>query len=144
MADRKAIFIVEDEPMIGMMLEDFLETLGYAPVAIAETLVLAEEKAKSVPFDGAILDCNIGTETVWPVADYLMGKGVPILFATGGNSDEIPERFADRPSLEKPYTLGNVEIALAELFGAGSKFVLLDRKSTRLHSSHYCPSRIPT
>src|SRR3546814_14782344 len=74
MADRKAIFIVEDEPMIGMMLEDFLETLGYAPVAIAETLVLAEEKAKSVPFDGAILDCNIGTEKVWPVADYLMGK----------------------------------------------------------------------
>src|SRR3546814_13368653 len=71
MADRKAIFIVEDEPMIGMMLEDFLETLGYAPVAIAETLVLAEEKAKSVPFDGAILDCNIGTEKVWPVADYL-------------------------------------------------------------------------
>src|SRR3546814_5214468 len=65
MADRKAIFIVEDEPMIGMMLEDFLETLGYAPVAIAETLVLAEEKAKSVPFDGAILDCNIGTEKVW-------------------------------------------------------------------------------
>lgn len=119
MADRKAIFIVEDEPMIGMMLEDFLETLGYAPVAIAETLVLAEEKAKSVPFDGAILDCNIGTEKVWPVADLLMGKGVPILFATGGNSDEIPERFADCPSLEKPYTMGNVEIALAELFSAG-------------------------
>src|SRR3546814_18796560 len=96
------------------------DLLGYAPVAIAETLVLAEEKAKSVPFDGAILDCNIGTEKFWPVADYLMGKGVPILFATGGNSDEIPERFADCHSLEKTDTMGNDEIELAEQNGRAS------------------------
>src|SRR3546814_16822059 len=72
MADRKAIFIVEDDPMIGMMLEDFLETLGSPPVAIAENLVLAEEKAKSVPFNASLLVCNLGTAKVWPVADYLM------------------------------------------------------------------------
>src|SRR3546814_7042919 len=92
---------------------------------------------RSVPFDGAILDCNIGTEKVWSVADYLMGKGVPILFATGGNSDEIPERFADCPSLEKPYTMGNVEIALAELLVLDkNSFSYCSLRTDAVHAVH--------
>lgn len=116
MADGKSIFIVEDEPMIGLILEDFLGEFGYRVSGNADRLADACARARQGGFEAAILDCNLGEDKVWPVADILHGLGIPFLFATGGSSDEIPERFEGCPTLEKPFTMANVETALERLF----------------------------
>lgn len=116
MADGKGIFIVEDEPMIGLILEDFIDELGYRVCGNADQLAEACERARQGGFEAAILDCNLGENKVWPVADILQEMGIPFLFATGGSSDEIPERFEGCSTLEKPFTMANVESALERLF----------------------------
>lgn len=116
MLKRKAIFIVEDEPMIGLMLEDFLDSLGYSVAGNADSLITACRQARMGGFDAAILDVNLGGDMVWPAADILMERGVPFLFVSGGSSEDMPDRFADCPRLEKPFTMVNVEQALEHLF----------------------------
>lgn len=116
MLDCKSILIVEDEPLIGLMLEDFLDSLGYAVAGMADGLITACRYARMGGFDAAILDVNLSGEMVWPAADILREKAIPFVFVTGGSMEDVPERFAGRPRLEKPFTMATVEQALEQLF----------------------------
>lgn len=111
----KSILVVEDEAMIGMMLEDFLETLGYGLHGVAATVDEGCALAQADGFHAAILDCNLQGEKSWPVAKILADRGIPFIFATGGLSDDVPSSFAERPTLAKPFTIGAVERALGRL-----------------------------
>ncbi|MFK4792766.1 response regulator [Sphingobium sp. ZW T5_29] len=118
MAEGKTILIVEDEVMIGMMLEDYLETLGYGLHAIAVSVEEACDHARKGGFDAALVDCNLQGEKSWPVADILAENGIPFIFATGGITDDVPQGHADRPTLAKPYTIGAVDRALGKVLSA--------------------------
>lgn len=112
----RTILIVEDEPLIAMMLEDFLDTLGVSAVGPCDNVADALAQVTAGGFDAAILDLNLsGGETSGPVADALAAAGLPFLFATGGSGDGIPDRHRDRPNLPKPYTMDDVEKALGAL-----------------------------
>jgi CheY-like chemotaxis protein len=97
------VMIVEDEPLIAMMMEALVSdvdgvTLGpYGTVAAAVAAAKAEAQ-----IDVALLDCNLGKEHSWPVADVLTGRGVPFAFSSGQGAKEIVERFAGRPVFAKP------------------------------------------
>jgi DNA-binding response OmpR family regulator len=54
-------------------------------------------------FDAAVLDVNLGGEPVFPLADRLCARGVPILFATGYGASGLPASYAHHPVLQKPY-----------------------------------------
>ncbi|CAN5140139.1 response regulator [soil metagenome] len=115
MTTARSILIVEDEAMIGMMLEDFLDALGYQLHGLAASVEDARDFANAGGFDAAILDCNLRGEKVWPVAEILAERGIPFIFATGGSADDVPTSFAGRPTLAKPFTLGSVERVLERL-----------------------------
>lgn len=117
MSDGKTILVVEDEAMIGMMLEDYLDTLGYRLHAIAASVDEACDHARQGGFDAALIDCNLQGEKSWPVADILAQSGIPFVFATGGMADDLPTSHADRPTLAKPFTIGAVERALGRVLG---------------------------
>ncbi|HJT39039.1 MAG TPA: response regulator [Sphingobium sp.] len=118
MSEGKTILVVEDEAMIGMMLEDYLDTLGYRLHAIAVSVDEACDQARKGGFDAALLDCNLHGEKSWPVAEILAQSGIPFIFATGGITDDLPQGYADRPTLAKPYTIGAVERALNKVLAA--------------------------
>ena len=60
--------------------------------------------AKSVAVDVAILDVNLNGEMVFPVADLLIERGVPIVFTTGYAPEKIfPPHLLGLPTLQKPY-----------------------------------------
>jgi CheY-like chemotaxis protein len=110
------ILVVEDEPLIAMMLEDFLEILDKVPVGTADSCAAALELVEAGGIDAAILDLNLrGGETSLPIADALAEKNIPFVFATGGSHDSVAERFRDRPSLAKPFTMDGVSKALDAL-----------------------------
>ncbi|BBD99839.1 response regulator [Sphingobium amiense] len=117
MADGKSILIVEDEAMIGMMLEDYLDALGYRLHGLAASVDEACAHAREGGFDAALIDCNLQGEKSWPVADILAEKAIPFVFATGGMADDLPASHADRPTLAKPFTIGAVERALEKILG---------------------------
>lgn len=116
MPDPRSILIVEDEPLIAMMLEDFLESLGHSVRATCDTVRDALSEADKGGFDLAILDVNLKGENVWPVAQRLREQGIPFVLATGGHVDPPPPEFASVPVIEKPYTVDRVTPALEAAF----------------------------
>jgi CheY-like chemotaxis protein len=112
MAGARSILVVEDEPLIAMMLEDFLETLGHKVHATCEDIPCSLEAVDNGGFDVAILDVNINGESVWPVAHKLREKNIPFVIATGGYVEPPPAEFAAVPVIEKPYTMDRVTPAI--------------------------------
>jgi CheY-like chemotaxis protein len=111
----RRILVVEDEPLISMMLEDFLDSLGHQVAGIVDSVGAALAAVKAGGVDAAILDVNLrGGEKSWPVADALAGEGIPFVLATGG-VDAIDAPHRDRPTLSKPFTIDGVKQALAAL-----------------------------
>ena len=119
MSGKRSILIVEDEPLIAMMLEDFLETLGHEVVATCESVEEAMDRVKAGGFDVAIIDVQLKDgKHVWPVADRLAEEGTPFVIATGGHVEPPPSRHAAAPILSKPYTIDAIEPALALACGS--------------------------
>lgn len=118
MSVSRSVLIVEDEPLIAMMLEDFLESLGHRVVGVCETVGEAVARIDAGGFDVAIVDVHLkGGERVWPVADRLAEKGIPFAFATGGHVDAPPAAHAGVPILAKPFTIDAVDPVLREACG---------------------------
>src|SRR5438046_1519033 len=110
----KHILIVEDEPLIAMMLEDFLEVLDQSVAGSVDSVSTALGRIDGGGIDAAILDVNLrGGEKSTPVAEALAAAGIPFVFATGGSDDSVDQRFRDRPVLQKPFTMDGVAKALA-------------------------------
>ena len=115
----RSILIVEDEPLIAMMLEDFLDSLGHSIVGTCETVEEALSKVDQGGFDVAIVDVQLKNgEHIWPVADRLAQQGIPFVLATGGLIEPPPALHADAPVLSKPFTIDAIEPALAAACGA--------------------------
>ena len=118
MPGKRSILIVEDEPLIAMMLEDFLETLGHDVVATCESVEEAMDRVSAGGFDVAIIDVQLKDgERVWPVADRLAEEGTPFILATGGHVEPPPEQHAAAPVLSKPYTIEAIAPALERACG---------------------------
>jgi len=103
------VLVVEDELMIRMLLEDMLGELGHTIAAAAARIDEALEVAKTADFDLAILDVNLNGEPISPVADALVARGVPFVFATGYGEQGLPTPYRDRPTLKKPFQLEGLE-----------------------------------
>lgn len=120
-----SVLVVEDEPLIAMMLEDFLETLGHAVAGSCESVAEALERVDQGGFDVAIIDVHLkGGEHVWPVADRLAEKNIPFVLATGGHIEPPPEAHAGVPLLAKPFTMDAIDPVLRQACGealAGSE-----------------------
>src|SRR5215510_6029271 len=98
----RRVFVVEDEIMIRMLLEDMLADLGYGVAASAGGLSEAITLARNSDFDLAILDVNLNGDAVYPVADLLMDRG-------------LPEPYRDCPTLQKPFQLANLQHILTSI-----------------------------
>ena len=108
------ILIVEDEPLIAMMLEDFIEMVGKAVAGTADNVASALAVIGEGIVDAAILDLNLrGGEKSTPVAAALSERGIPFVFATGGSDDSVDPAYRDRPCLQKPFTMESVERVIA-------------------------------
>ena len=95
--------------MIRMLLEDMLGELGYTVAAEAGRVEDALQAAKTVDFDLAILDVNLNGEPIMPVAEVLVARGLPFVFATGYGERGLPEPYRDRPTLKKPFQIDNLK-----------------------------------
>lgn len=107
------VMIVEDEPLIGAAMEMLVEDLGGAVLGPFTSLRdgLAGLQASNGGIDCALLDCNIGKDTSWPIADALAARGIPFAFTSGKGLKDIEPRFHDRPVFAKP-----VEEAMVKQF----------------------------
>lgn len=103
------ILIVEDEPLIALMLADMLADLGYQVAASVTQVAEALTVLTDVTIDIALLDVNIGAQKIDPVADLLAARGTPFIFTTGYGNAGVPANYADRAILQKPFHINDLE-----------------------------------
>ena len=110
------VLVVEDEPIIAMMLEDHLGALGLAVAGIAASVDEALGRLAGGGIDLAVLDVRLRDDAPsWPVAEALVAGGIPFLFASGGMVGTLPAALRDVPVLAKPYGFSDVRDALERL-----------------------------
>jgi CheY-like chemotaxis protein len=115
-----SILIVEDDPLIAMMIEDFVDSLGHRVAGVLDSVVEAVPRVAQGGFDVAILDVNIRDGASWPIADALKAQRIPFVLATGGHVEPPPADHATAPTLAKPFTLDGVESVLNRLASDGT------------------------
>lgn len=98
------VLVVEDEAAISMLLEDMLLDFGCEIVGPAARLATALEMARNEDYTVAILDVNVAGEPIYPVAEAIAERNLPIVFSTGYGGAGIREPFRDRPVVQKPFS----------------------------------------
>jgi CheY-like chemotaxis protein len=118
MSQTLSVLVIEDEPLIAMMLEDFVDLLGHDLAGVADSVADALTRVDEGGFDAAILDVNLRDGACWPVADALTNAGKPFVLATGGHVEAPPPEHARTPQLAKPFTIEGVKQALETITAA--------------------------
>jgi CheY-like chemotaxis protein len=97
-AKQRRVLVVEDEMLIGMLLEDMLVDMGHVVVAVVPRVNEALAAVEREAFDIAILDVHLNGQAVYPVAESLISRGIPFYGERG-----LPEQYRGRPILQKPF-----------------------------------------
>lgn len=100
----RRILIVEDEPLIGMVLTDYLEDAGCSVAGPAQSADKALQMAGEEPADAALVDGNLAGRRVDQIVAALKARGIPFAFVTGYGREALPVGFDDAPIVEKPFT----------------------------------------
>lgn len=108
------ILVVDDEPMISLLIENWLNELG-CEVLPARSVQQGLALAEGARLDGAILDVNLGGETCYALADALRARGIPLAFATGDGRLDEAQGFPDPILLNKPFDFEGVKSVLRKL-----------------------------
>lgn len=115
MLENRRILLAEDEYFIVQDMARAFAEAGAAVVGPAATVADALRLvAAAGKLDGAVLDINLQGEMIYPVADALVTRGVPFVFATGYDREDIPERFSQYLRCEKPVQPDKIAKALFE------------------------------
>ena len=108
------ILIVDDEPLIAMLAQDWLEDLGHETIGPAHDLKTALALAEQ-PMDAAILDVTLGADNSYEVARQLRAMDIPFAFATGHAPGRVGGEFASALTLPKPFSFETFRGVVAEL-----------------------------
>jgi CheY-like chemotaxis protein len=109
------ILVVDDEPLISMLMEEWLNELGCEVVGPAGSLKAALELAGRAEIDGAILDVNLAGQNSFSLANALRLRGIPFAFATGDSAIDKDAGFADPIVLSKPFVFEDVKAVVGKL-----------------------------
>jgi DNA-binding response OmpR family regulator len=108
------ILIIEDEPVIGLVLEDKLRDRG-ARTLLAHAYEVAQQAIDTEAADAAILDINLHGQQSYPLARMLKQQGVPFIFLTGYGDALHPADLAEVITITKPYDVPELEDALSAI-----------------------------
>ncbi|THV21392.1 HWE histidine kinase domain-containing protein [Peteryoungia ipomoeae] len=115
------VLLVEDQVLIAMDAEMMLADAGIETVVTASSSSDALTRLKSYTPTIAILDINLGRDTSVPVAEELVRRGIPFVFATGyDDRSVIPDELLSIPVVRKPYDATALIKALTSCLAEGN------------------------
>jgi PAS domain S-box-containing protein len=96
------VLVVEDEALVAMLMQEILDEFGFEVLGPFNTLSKGMVAAVCEPIDAAIVDINLGGESIYPIAEALTARQIPFVFVTGYGAESIERRFRHIPILKKP------------------------------------------
>ncbi|MGF9564313.1 response regulator [Neorhizobium sp. JUb45] len=121
-AAKPTILLLEDDLLLAMDMEDFLDDRGYRIAGPYGRVDQALEAAESMHLDGAVVDLNLHGETSLPVIDLLRQRGVPVIVCSGyAELPELKQKLTGLPLLAKPWNPQKLDLLLNDVFEAVAK-----------------------
>lgn len=113
------VLLVEDEALIALTLKLMLELeMGMEVIGPIARLDEAMAAARSERLDLALLDVAIVGGDVYPAANILQERGIPIIFHTGhGLHDELSGNYRQAEVYAKPTDERVLQGAMSRLLG---------------------------
>lgn len=96
------ILIVEDEPILAMVLKQVLHEAGFEIGGATGNLAKALSIVESGICDAAVLDANLAGVSAAPIADALAARGLPFLVLSGYSPEQQPAALRAGRYLQKP------------------------------------------
>jgi two-component SAPR family response regulator len=116
---RIRVLVVEDSFFAAQTLVRLVHDFGAEVVGPAPSVGRAMDLLEREGCDAAVLDINLGSETVEPVAEALDRLGRPFVFVTGYASPGfLSDRFKGHKTLPKPVEPETFLKTIAEEFAA--------------------------
>jgi CheY-like chemotaxis protein len=104
--------IIEDEPLIALLIEDHLRAIGYSSVDFAVTEAEAVDSARRHCPDLVTSDVRLaqgsGIAAVEAICD---GRHVPVVFITA-SAWAVRERISDAVVIAKPFVAEDLRLGL--------------------------------
>jgi len=114
------VLVVDDEPLVAMLIEDLLADFGCQVVGPAGTVAEALRLVEAGGLSGALLDVNLAGELVYPVAEALRRANTPFAFVTGYASLGVAPEFSAAPVLRKPLDIDRFEGQVVAALGVAT------------------------
>lgn len=119
--DALTALVVEDETIVSFLIEDMLRDLGCETVCHAAGSRQALHLIDRHSFGIAVLDVNLGQDSIEPVADRLQAAEIPFVFSTGYGRSGLPARFSGYLVLQKPFVIEDLIRALRTVLALAEK-----------------------
>ena len=113
------VLVVEDEPLISMLIEGILADQQSNVIGPFEKLQSALEAARSADIDIALLDINLQGSMVYPVAEALSARRIPFLLLSGYGPEAVPVDHPEWRFCSKPFTASVLVIQMLEALAKG-------------------------
>lgn len=115
------VLVVEDEYLMADELDMVFTDLGATVLGPVGSIEEAHALVAASPrIDCAVLDINVRGELIFPVAERLVARGVPIMFTTGYDVGSMPEQFADYVRCQKPVPIERIVRTAGRLIANGN------------------------
>jgi CheY-like chemotaxis protein len=117
-ARSKLVLVLEDEPIVAMLIEDMLNEIGWRHVTLVDDITEALDVTSASAIAFAILDLNIDGMRSTAVSDDLRRRGIPFIVATGYGPAALDHFGRDVPALQKPFIVQELQAAIARIMPA--------------------------
>lgn len=105
------LLLVDDDPILAVLVADWLSECGCEVVGPARTVKVALQlvEREGEALDGALLDVALDRGDSYPVADALALNGVPFAFVTGHALGGLAPGYRDALVLSKPFQFEDLQ-----------------------------------
>ncbi|NRQ18342.1 response regulator [Ensifer sesbaniae] len=111
------VLVAEDEFYVANDIALWLERAGATIIGPTPTVQDALKRlSKADDIQVAVLDINLNGELVFPVADELARRSVPLIFFSGYDDLSVPERFSSAARLSKCTSSSDLVSAVFEQY----------------------------
>lgn len=113
-----AVLLLEDNMIVALTVENFLEDLGARRIWTASYIESASDILDRETIEIAILDINIGEDTSLDLARRLRAESIPFFFASGYGEDEgLGADLTGSLIVRKPYGKRDLQKAIITVLG---------------------------
>lgn len=113
----KTILLIEDDPIVAMIVEDVLLDMGIG-VLVSPTLENALLDIEGVNFDAAIVDMHLRGESAQAAIDMLLEQKLPFMVLSGTGQHAFNQQYPQVPTMAKPFDKRDLEQVIRQLLGS--------------------------